>query len=181
SGRHAFSKTLEEMGFQLGKEELNRAFARFKELVDRKIQISDKDLEAIIADEIQTVEEIYRLEALQVTGGTHLAPTATVKIVKNGESIQESAMGDGMVDAAFGAIMRATSVDAKLASFNIAAVTEGSEALGDVTVQVVVEGERFTGRGISTDIVEASARAFLNALNRAARRSGTQRRVEPTP
>lgn len=86
-----------------------------------------------------------------------------------------------MVDAAFGAIMRATSVDAKLASFNIAAVTEGSEALGDVTVQVVVEGERFTGRGISTDIVEASARAFLNALNRAARRSGTQRRVEPTP
>jgi 2-isopropylmalate synthase len=181
SGRHAFSKTLEEMGFQLGKEELNRAFARFKELVDRKIQISDKDLEAIVADEIQTVEEVYRLEALQVTGGTHLAPTATVKIMKNGESIQESAMGDGMVDAAFGAIMRATSVDAKLWSFNIAAVTEGSEALGDVTVQIEVEGERFTGRGISTDIVEASARAFLNALNRAARRGHSQRPVDPTP
>jgi 2-isopropylmalate synthase len=104
-----------------------------------------------------------------------------VKIVKNGEAIQESAMGDGMVDAAFGAIMRATSVDAKLASFNVAAVTEGSEALGDVTVQVVVEGERFTGRGISTDIVEASARAFLNALNRAARRGRTARPVDPTP
>src|SRR5437870_8630604 len=100
SGRHAFAKTLEEMGFQLGKEELNRAFTRFKELVDRKIQISDKDLEAIVADEIQTVEEVFRLDSLQVAGGTHLAPTATVKIIKNGsETIQESAMGDGMVDA----------------------------------------------------------------------------------
>ncbi|MGH2670766.1 MAG: alpha-isopropylmalate synthase regulatory domain-containing protein, partial [bacterium] len=182
SGRHAFSKTLEEMGFQLGKDELNRAFTRFKDLVDRKIQISDKDLEAIVADEIQTVEEVYRLESLQVAGGTHLAPTATVRIVKQGESIQESAMGDGMVDAAFGAIMRATSVDAKLVSFNIAAVTEGSEALGDVTVQIEVDGRRFTGRGISTDIVEASARAFLNALNRAAQRGAKGiRPVEPTP
>jgi 2-isopropylmalate synthase len=86
-----------------------------------------------------------------------------------------------MVDAAFGAIMRATSADARLASFNIAAVTEGSEALGDVTVQVEVEGERFTGRGISTDVVEASARAFLNALNRAARRGRSSRPTEPTP
>ena len=182
SGRHAFSKTLEEMGFQLGKDELNRAFTRFKELVDRKIQISDKDLEAIVADEIQTVEEVYRLDSLQVAGGTHLAPTATVKVVKNGsETIQESAMGDGMVDAVFGAIMRATSVDARLASFNIAAVDSGSEALGDVTVQIELDGERFTGRGISTDVVEASARAFLNALNRSARRGARSRAAEPTP
>jgi 2-isopropylmalate synthase len=182
SGRHAFAKTLEEMGFQLGQEELNRAFARFKELVDRKITITDKDLEAIVADEIQTVEEVYRLESLQVAGGTHLAPTATVKVARGGEVVQESAMGDGMVDAAFGAIMRATGVDARLTSFNIAAVTEGSEALGDVTVQVEVDGERYTGRGISTDIVEASARAFLNALNRAARRAvRAGRPAEPTP
>jgi 2-isopropylmalate synthase len=104
-----------------------------------------------------------------------------VKITKNGEVIQESAMGDGMVDAAFGAIMRATGGEAKLASFNIAAVTEGSEALGDVTVQIEVEGERFTGRGISTDIVEASARAFLNAMNRSVRRGRGTRRAEPTP
>jgi 2-isopropylmalate synthase len=105
-----------------------------------------------------------------------------VKIIKNGsETIQDSAMGDGMVDAAFGAIMRATGVDAKLASFNIAAVTEGTDALGDVTVQIELEGERFTGRGISTDIVEASARAFLNALNRSARRGARSRAAEPTP
>jgi 2-isopropylmalate synthase len=174
SGRHAFAKQLEEMGFQLAKDELNRAFTRFKELVDRKIQITDKDLEAIVADEIQTVDEVFRLESLQVAGGTHLAPTATVRLTRNGESTTESAMGDGMVDAVYGAIMRATGVDATLASFNIAAVTGGAEALGDVTVQLEIEGARYTGRGLATDIVEASARAFVNALNRAARTGGAR-------
>ncbi|HVL91434.1 MAG TPA: 2-isopropylmalate synthase [Actinomycetota bacterium] len=182
SGRHAFSKQLEEMGFQLGKDELDRAFTRFKELVDRKIQITDKDLEAIIADEIQTADEIYRLESLQVAGGTHLAPTATVRVQRDGASLQESAMGDGMVDAVFGAVMRATGVAATLHSFNIAAVTEGAEALGDVSVQLEIEGERYSGRGLATDIVEASARAFLNALNRAARHADRgPRSIEPTP
>lgn len=181
SGRHAFSKTLEEMGYQLGKEELNRAFARFKELVDRKIQISDKDLEAIIADEIQAIEEVYRLDSLQVAGGTHLSPTATVRIVRDGEQIQESALGDGMVDAVYGAIMRATGVEGRLVNFNVAAVTGGAEALGDVSVQIEIDGERYTGRGLATDIVEASARAFLNALNRAARHHRAPRPAEPTP
>ncbi len=182
SGRHAFSKTLEEMGFSLGKEELNRAFTRFKELVDRKIQISDKDLEAIVADEIQAVEEIYTLESLQVAGGTHLSPTATVRVLVEGRSVQESALGDGMVDAVYGAIMRATGIDATLAAFNVAAVTSGAEALGDVSVQLEIGGERYTGRGLATDIVEASARAILNALNRAARRGRPPARPqEPTP
>ncbi|MFA5890125.1 MAG: 2-isopropylmalate synthase [Actinomycetota bacterium] len=183
SGRHAFSKTLEEMGFQLGKEELNRAFTRFKELVDRKIQITDKDLEAIVVDEIQTVEEdTFRLESLQVAGGTHLAPTATVRIARDGETVTESAMGDGMVDAVYGAILRATGVAATLVSFNVAAITAGAEALGDVSVQVEIDGQRYTGRGISTDIVEASGRAFLNALNRAARGHHREARAgEPTP
>ncbi|HEX9713067.1 MAG TPA: 2-isopropylmalate synthase [Actinomycetota bacterium] len=181
SGRHAFSKQLEEMGFQLSAEELQRSFTRFKELVDRKIQITDKDLEAIVADEFQNVEEVFALESLQVAGGTHLAPTATVRITRNGESLQESAMGDGMVDAVYGAILRASGVDAKLAAFNIAAVTAGAEALGDVSVQLEIDGERFSGRGLATDIVEASARAFLNALNRAARRNARARPAEPTP
>lgn len=181
SGRHAFAKILEEMGFHLAKEELNRAFTRFKELVDRKIQITDKDLEAIVADEFQSVEEIFRLESLQVAGGTHLSPTATVRILRDGEPVTESALGDGMVDAVFGAIIRATGVEASLASFNIAAVTEGSEALGDVTAQIEIEGDRYTGRGISTDIVEASARAFLSAINRAARTRRGPRAAEPAP
>ena len=182
SGRHAFSKQLEEMGFQLSADEIQRAFTRFKDLVDRKIQITDKDLEAIVADEFQNIEETYTLEELQVAGGTSLSPTATVKISKAGESLTESAMGDGMVDAVYGAIVRAVGVDAKLAAFNIAAVTEGAEALGDVSVQLEVDGERYTGRGLATDVVEASARAFINALNRAARHAGTPRApAEPTP
>lgn len=177
SGRHAFAKTLEEMGFQLDKEALNRAFTRFKEVVDRKIQITDKDLEAIVADEFQAVEEVYKLEQLQVAGGTHLAPTATVRVSKSGVEMTESAMGDGMVDAVYGAIMRATGVDARLASFNIAAVTEGAEALGDVSVQLEIDGEKYSGRGLATDVVEASARAFLNALNRSTRRGAAKERV----
>lgn len=181
SGRHAFSKTLEEMGFSLTKDELTRAFGRFKELVDRKIEITDKDLEAIVADEFQTVEEVFRLESLQVAGGTHLSPTATVKVSREGETMTESAMGDGMVDAVYGAIMRATGVEAKLAGFNIAAVTAGAEALGDVSVQLEIEGQRFSGRGLATDIVEASARAFLNALNRSVRAQKRDRAGEPTP
>ncbi|HEX9775865.1 MAG TPA: 2-isopropylmalate synthase [Actinomycetota bacterium] len=181
SGRHAFAKTLEEMGFQLGADELNRAFTRFKELVDRKIQITDKDLEAIVADEIKSVEEVYRLESLQVAGGTELAPTATVKIARDGETVTESAMGDGMVDAVYGAILRATGIEASLASFHIAAVTEGAEALGDVSVMLQIGEERYAGRGLATDIVEASARAFLNALNRSARHAGARRPAEPTP
>ncbi len=182
SGRHAFGKTLQEMGFNLDKESLARAFARFKELADRKIQITDKDLEAIVADEFQAVEETFTLESLQVAGGTHLAPTATIKIQREGQTVTESAMGDGMVDAVFGAVVRATGVDAQLVSFNIAAIDAGAEALGDVSVQLQIEGDRFTGRGISTDIVEASARAFLNALNRAARSAGSgPRETQPTP
>jgi 2-isopropylmalate synthase len=180
SGRHAFAKTLEEMGFALGKEELNHAFSRFKELVDRKIEITDKDLEAIIADEFQSVEELYRFDSLQVAGGTHLSPTATVKIERDGQVVTESAMGDGMVDAVYGAIMRAAGVDAKLVGFNIAAVTGGAEALGDVSVQLDIDGARYNGRGLATDIVEASARAFLNALNRSARATNSARPEDPT-
>jgi 2-isopropylmalate synthase len=134
-----------------------------------------------VADEFQAVEEIYKLESLQVAGGTHLAPTATVRIVRDGRSVTESAMGDGMVDAVYGAIMRATGVEGTLVSFNIAAVTGGAEALGDVSVQIEVDGERFTGRGLATDIVEASARAFLNALNRSARKALRSRSDAPTP
>ncbi|GAC1411068.1 MAG: 2-isopropylmalate synthase [Actinomycetota bacterium] len=178
SGRHAFGKTLEEMGFTLDKDALGRAFTRFKELADRKIQISDKDLEAIVADEFQTVEETFKLESLQVAGGTHLSPTATIRIEKDGVSTTESALGDGMVDAVFGAVVRATGVAAQLISFHIAAIDAGAEALGDVSVQLDIDGERYSGRGISTDIVEASARAFLNALNRAARR-GSQPSTPP--
>jgi 2-isopropylmalate synthase len=172
SGRHAFAKQLEGMGYTLSKEEINRAFLRFKELADRKVQISDKDLEVIVADEAYTTEqEAFELISLQVSGGTAIAPTATVRVrrVSDDGIIDESCMGDGMVDAACGAIRRAVGIEGTLTNFNVAAVTSGIDALGDVTCQVEVDGTRFTGRGVSTDIVEASARAFLSALNKSVR------------
>jgi 2-isopropylmalate synthase len=170
SGRHAFTSELDKMGYQLTREELQRAFERFKELADKKIQISDKDIEAIIADEMRTVGDTWELVDLTVMGGTTVEAHATVRVkAPGGETVQESASGDGMIDAACGAIVRATGVEARLLSFSVGAVTGGTEALGDVTVQIDIEGDQFTGRGVSTDVVEASARAFLNAINRAAR------------
>jgi len=170
SGRHAFADAMSKLGLQLEPEALNRAFARFKELADRKITLTDADLEAIVAEELGALEEdAYSLESLAVTGGTHLAPTATARLRRGGEMIEDSAMGDGMIDAAYGAIGRATGVDAKLVSFNVSAVTGGSDALGDVVVQLDVDGRLVTGRGVAADVVEASARAYLAAVNRSLR------------
>jgi 2-isopropylmalate synthase len=174
SGRHAFTRALEELGFNLSKEDVAKAFQRFKELADRKIRMSDADLEAIVAEEITADEDEYELVSIQVAGGTHLSPTATVRLVHRGELIDESAIGDGMIDAACGAIQRATGVDARLESFTVSSVTGGIDALGDVTVVLVTNGgdrplRRATGRGVSTDVVEASARAYLSAVNRLVR------------
>ena len=110
---------------------------------------------------------MFVLESLQVGGGTHLAPTATVRLRRGEELIEESAMGDGMIDAAMGAIQRAAGVEARLVTFNVSSVTGGTDALGDVVVQLDVDGRRVTGRGVATDVVEASARAYLAAINRA--------------
>jgi 2-isopropylmalate synthase len=170
SGRHAFADALEKLGLTLEGERLNRAFARFKELADRKIQLTDQDLEAIVAEELGSGDEdTFVLESVVVGGGTHLEPRATVHLRRGEEVVQESALGDGLIDAAMGAIQRAAGVEARLVSFNVSSVTGGSDALGDVIVQLDVDGRRVTGRGVATDVVEASARAYLAAINRALR------------
>lgn len=179
SGRHAFSAQLDQMGYQLNADELKRAFTRFKEMADRKIQMTDTDIEAIIADELRTGGEAWELEAIEVSGGTEVASKATVRVrTPDGEVVTESAAGDGMIDAACGAIRRVTGLEAQLESFTVGAVTGGTDALGDVTVQVIYEGDRWTGRGVSTDVVEASARAFLDALNRAVRVGKRAKRLD---
>src|SRR6266498_1762461 len=168
SGRHAFADALEKLGIHLDPEHLNRAFARFKDLADRKIQLTDQDLQAIVSEEIgQAEKDVFVLESLVVAGGTSQEPRATVRLRKGVEPIEESAIGDGLIDAAMGAILRAAGVEATLVSFNVSGVTSGSDALGDVVVQLDVEGHRVTGRGVATDVVEASARAYLAAINRA--------------
>jgi 2-isopropylmalate synthase len=170
SGRHAFADAVSKLGLQLDPEALNRAFARFKELADRKISLTDVDLEAIVVEELGGVDEdAFAMESLAVAGGTHLSPTATVRLRRDGATLEDSAMGDGMIDAVYGAIGRATGVDARLVGFNVSAVTGGSDALGDVVVQLDVGGRLATGRGVAADVVEASARAYLAAINRSVR------------
>jgi 2-isopropylmalate synthase len=184
SGRHAFATQLAELGYELADHELARAFSRFKELADRKAELTDIDLEAIVADEVSaSADDVFELQSLQVSGGTATAPTATVRVRRTADdvTIDESAMGDGMVDAACGAIRRAVGIEARLITFNVAAVTGGIDALGDVTVQIEVDGRRISGRGVSTDIVEASARAFLSAINRSVRLRHRARTMPDTP
>ena len=179
SGRHAFADALEKVGVEIDADHMNRAFARFKELADRKVQITDQDLAAIVFEEVASgKEEVLLLESLASGGGTHLAPTATVRLRKGDEVIEESAMGDGMIDAACGAIQRAAGVEARLITFNVSSVTGGSDALGDVVVQLEIDGRRATGRGVATDVVEASARAYLAAINRALSASAAEAAVE---
>ncbi len=167
SGRHAFVDALEKLGITLDDGALNRAFTRFKDLADRKVQLTDQDLSAIVAEELGAADDVFLLESVVVGGGTHLQPRATVHLRKGEETIEESAIGDGLIDAAMGAIARAAGVEARLVSFHVSAVTGGTDALGDVVVQADVDGRRVTGRGVATDVVEASARAYLAAVNRA--------------
>ncbi|MPZ89592.1 MAG: 2-isopropylmalate synthase, partial [Nitriliruptorales bacterium] len=176
SGRHAFARQLEAMGFTLDKEQIGRAFVRFKELADRKVEITDADLEAIVTDEaFSSKEQDAELLELRVSGGSVGTPSATVTVrLADGSEVTEQGTGDGMVDAVCAALRRAAGIDAKLTDFHVAAVTGGIDALGDVTVKVEVNGHRYTGRGVSTDIVEASARAFLAALNRSVRLNQTR-------
>src|SRR5437867_9989094 len=167
SGRHAFSDTLAKMGLTVQGDALNAAFTRFKELADRKVQITDADLEAIVAEELGTsVEHAFTFEELEVSGGTVATPRARVVLTRSGEKLEHTAEGDGMIDAACKAIKEATGVETRLTDFNVSSVTRGVDALGDVIIQLEAEGVKVSGRGVSTDVVEASARAYLNAVNK---------------
>ncbi len=166
SGRHAFKKRLEELGVDLGEEDLNKAFGRFKDLCDRKKEVFDEDLLALVEDELLTSDHGYSLEHLQFTSGTNIVPTATVRLRMQDETFQESGWGDGPVDAAYKAIDLITKVPGKLLEYQIRAITAGKDALGEVTAAVEIDGQRIVGRGSSTDVIEASVRAYLNAINK---------------
>lgn len=165
SGRHAFRKKLEELGYELSGEEFERAFERFKEIADRKKSITDLDLEAIIQEELGSSVNPYRVELVHVTASKGIA-TATVKIIDGGERVEAVWSHNGPVDALFEAINRAMGVNAKLLEYRVSSVGSGKDALGEVLVRVEVDGRISVGRGLSTDIIEASAQAYLNALAR---------------
>jgi len=166
TGRHGLRHRLEEMGYTLSKEELDKTYERFLVVADKKKEVFDEDLAAIISDEIHIVEKIYELLHLHVVIDTDTAPKASVKIRSADKTIQADATGDGPVDAAYEAIREATGQSPKLESYSIRAVTGGKEALGEATVRITEDGRTFIGRGISTDIIEASAKAYIDAINR---------------
>ena len=167
SGRNAFRDRLKKLGYEMNDDEFMRAFRAFKEIADRKKEVTDADIEAVVADQVLTVVETYRLEWVQVTCGEPAVPTATVKIVTpDGEERQDAAIGDGPVDAVCRAVDRIVGIKTRLADYNVNAVGEGIDALGEVSVRVESEQGSFIGRGTSTDIIVASGRAYLNALNK---------------
>jgi 2-isopropylmalate synthase len=180
SGRHAFKKRLQELGVELSEEDLNKAFGRFKDLCDRKKEIFDEDLLALVEDELLATSEGYTLEHLQFTSGTNIVPTATVRLKLQEELRQESGWGDGPVDAAYKAIDLITKIPGKLLEYQIRAITAGKDALGEVTTAVEIEGERVVGKGSSTDVIEASVRAYLNAINKVVARRGHGKQLGET-
>jgi 2-isopropylmalate synthase len=166
SGRHALRHRLSELGYELSDEQIDRAYERFLKVADKKKEVFDEDLTAIVEDELPSIPQTYSLDYLQVSSGTHFVPTATIGLRKGDELIQEAAYGDGPVDAAYKAIDKITGVSVELADYSIHAATKGKDAMGEVLVRIRDNGRTFIGRGASTDIIEASAKAYVNAINK---------------
>ena len=167
SGRHAFQARLAELGFSLSDDDFSRSFAAFKELADKKKDVTDRDIESMVAEGKRTVSETYHLDRLQVTCGDKGVPTAAVRLVKaDGKTLADAALGTGPVDAVYQAINRLVGVPNVLTEFSVTSVTEGIDAIGEVLIRIESDGITYTGRGSDTDIIVASAKAYLNALNR---------------
>jgi 2-isopropylmalate synthase len=168
TGRHGLRDRLEKLGYTLSQEELNQAYQRFLVVADKKQEVFDEDLIAILHDEIHPVPETYQLDYLHIYSGTSAIPTATVRLRMNGEAREGAAIGDGPVDAACKAISNVTRSAARLVRYEIRAVTSGTEAMGEVTAQLEENGLKVVGRGASTDVIEASAKAYIDGLNKLA-------------
>jgi 2-isopropylmalate synthase len=170
SGRHALQQSLEELGYAVDGAALNAAFRRFKEIADKKKQVTALDLEALVGDELQQ-ESGFALESFELTDKSGEQPRASASVtMPDGTSQAGEATGDGAVDAVFHAINAATGLDVKLRDFRVDAVTAGQDALGEVHVMIERDGEAASGRAVATDIIEAAARAYIRALTLATRR-----------
>jgi len=180
SGRNAFRTRLQELGFDLAEADLNKAFDRFKVVADKKRDITDWDLEAIVNDEIQNAPDLYRLALVQVSCGDQSQPTATVKLITpDGAELMDAAIGAGPVDAVYRAINRLVTIPNELIEFSVKSVTEGIDAMGEVTIRLRHEDRIFSGHSANTDIIVASAQAYLHALNRLSAVLKQQRSLHP--
>ncbi len=166
SGRHALKGRIRALGFDLDDDVLSRVFEKFKKLADKKKEVFDEDLIIIAEEELMAVPRAFELDYIQTISGNKVLPTATVCLKRGEEVFQDSAIGDGPVEASYNVIDRITGFPGKLLSYQIRAVTQGREALGEVTVKVEFNGVTVLGRGASTDIVEASVKAYINAVNK---------------
>ncbi len=168
SGRHAFRTRLNELGYSLSDEEINSAFALFKKVADQKKNIFDEDIEALVSEEVTKVSEIYSLIDLKVSSGMSQKPVAVIKLKANEEIIEKTEHGDGPVDAAYKAIASITDTGSKLLKYEVKSITGGTDALGEVLVSLEESGRSVRGHGADTDIIVASAKAYINALNKLA-------------
>jgi 2-isopropylmalate synthase len=177
SGRHALKERLAQLGYNLSDEDFERVFASFKELADKKKEVTDRDIESLMAEDKRTVTEYYHLERIQVTCGDRGIPTAAVKLIgPDGKEMADAALGTGPVDATYKAINRLVKVPNKLTEFSVNSVTEGIDAIGEVLIRIESNGVSYTGRGADPDIVVASAKAYMNALNRLLSSGDTEKR-----
>ena len=181
SGRHAFKIRLKELGADLDGADLDKAFRRFKDLADKKKEVYDEDLLAIVSDELTQVTETFTLDYLHFVSGTGLVPSATVRLQREGQIFQDSGTGDGPVEATYNAIEAITGTKGRLLDYNLRAVTQGRDAMGEVSVKVDFDGTIVSGKGSSTDVIEASARAYLNAINRLVRPAAASQVKEVGP
>jgi 2-isopropylmalate synthase len=166
SGRHALREHLKDLGYDLSNEEVNLVFEKFKELADKKKHIVDEDLEVIVTEGVLRTSDVFKLEYLHVTAGTTVFPMASVKLQINGRSVQGAGYGNGPIDAAFNSIAKLTGTQSELLRFTVSALSGGTDSQGEVTVRLRENGLVALGKGADPDIITASARAYVNGLNR---------------
>lgn len=166
SGRHAFKNKLVQLGYDLSDEDFLKAFNAFKNIADKKKFVYDEDIDAIIAENILRIPHKYELKYININSGTFVKPSATIQMEVDGKNILKAAFGDGPVDAAFKTIKEITELNCKLVNYAVKSITGGTDALGEVTVRIEYNGKQASGQGADTDVIVASAKAFVNALNK---------------
>jgi 2-isopropylmalate synthase len=170
SGRHAVAERLKKLGFDLTKDQIDKAFERFKALADKKKEVFDEDMETVVDEELSRTREGFKLEHFHISSGDEVKPEAKIKIRSHGRMSEAVSTGDGPVDACYKAIDKITGSSGKLLDYQIRSVTGGKDALGEVSVKISFKGKVVSGRGASTDIIEASIKAYINAVNKIARK-----------
>jgi 2-isopropylmalate synthase len=166
SGRHALKHRIAELGSDLPDAEFEKVYAAFLSLADKKKEVYDEDIEALISDKVKHITEVYALKNLRAESGTGITPTATVEMMVNGKTVKQTGNGDGPVDAVYRTIAEITGTKSRLEAYLVKGITGGTDAQGEVTVKVEEGGKKVAGHGADTDIIIASAKAYVNALNK---------------